>query len=40
MLSATLLAVFIVPVLYVIIESWVERRRPAGVPSPLPEGAQ
>src|SRR5712675_2980125 len=29
MLSATLLAIFIVPVLYVIIESLVERRRPA-----------
>src|SRR5450432_1605500 len=30
MLTATLLAVFIVPVLYVMIESFVERRRPAG----------
>ncbi len=40
MLSATLLAVFIVPVLYVIIESLVERRRPAGASSPVAEPAQ
>jgi multidrug efflux pump len=40
MLSATLLAVFIVPVLYVIIESFVERRRPAGASAPVPEPAQ
>jgi multidrug efflux pump subunit AcrB len=40
MLSATLLAVFIVPVLYVIIESLVERRRPAAASSPCAEPAQ
>jgi multidrug efflux pump subunit AcrB len=41
MLSATLLAVFIVPVLYVIIESLVERRRASSAPArTLPEPAQ
>ena len=40
MVTATLLAVFIVPVLYVIIESFVERRRPADADAPLPEAAQ
>jgi hydrophobe/amphiphile efflux-1 (HAE1) family protein len=40
MLSATLLAVFIVPVLYVMIESLVERRRPAAASSPCAEPAQ
>jgi multidrug efflux pump subunit AcrB len=40
MLSATLLAIFIVPVLYVIIESWVERKRPQAAGSPVPEAAQ
>jgi hydrophobe/amphiphile efflux-1 (HAE1) family protein len=40
MLSATLLAIFIVPVLYLIIESWVERRRPAEAGSQVPEAAQ
>ena len=40
MVTATLLAVFIVPVLYVLIESFVERRRPAAAPSPVPEAAQ
>jgi multidrug efflux pump len=40
MVSATLLAIFIVPVLYVMIESFVERRRSAGVPAPLPEAAR
>ena len=40
MLTATMLAVFIVPVLFVIIESFVERRRPAAASSPLPEAAQ
>jgi multidrug efflux pump subunit AcrB len=36
MITATLLAVFIVPVLYVLIESYVERRQtsPSGAPSP------
>ena len=38
MLTATLLAIFIVPVLYVMIESFVERRRPAGAPAPLAGG--
>jgi multidrug efflux pump len=40
MLSATLLAVFIVPVLYVMIESFVERRRPAEAPAAMAEVAQ
>jgi multidrug efflux pump subunit AcrB len=40
MLTATLLAIFIVPVLYVIIESFVERRRPADASTRLPEAAQ
>ncbi len=40
MLSATLLAIFIVPVLYVMIESFVERRRPAAASEPLAEPAQ
>jgi hypothetical protein len=40
MLSATLLAIFIVPVLYVIIESFVERRRPSGASEPIAEPAQ
>jgi multidrug efflux pump subunit AcrB len=40
MLTATLLAIFIVPVLYVIIESFVERRRPAGASAPVAEPAQ
>jgi hydrophobe/amphiphile efflux-1 (HAE1) family protein len=40
MLTATLLAIFIVPVLYVVIEGFVERRRPASAPAPLPEGAR
>ncbi|MEO8597708.1 MAG: multidrug efflux RND transporter permease subunit [Candidatus Solibacter sp.] len=41
MLSATLLAVFIVPVLYVVIEGFVERRRPSAAPSTsLPEPVQ
>jgi Cu/Ag efflux pump CusA len=39
MLTATLLAIFIVPVLYVLIESFVERRRPAAASAPLAEGA-
>src|SRR5262249_29478271 len=37
MLTATLLAVFIVPVLYVVIENFVERRRLAGGQTPVPE---
>ena len=40
MLSATLLAIFIVPVLYVLIESFVERRRPAHGTETVPEPAQ
>jgi hydrophobe/amphiphile efflux-1 (HAE1) family protein len=40
MITATLLAVFIVPVLYVIIESYVERRAPAPGHAPAPEAAQ
>jgi multidrug efflux pump len=40
MLTATLLAIFIVPVLYVIIESFVERRRTAGASAPVAEAAQ
>lgn len=40
MITATLLTVFIVPVLYVIIQEWTERRRPATSPQPAPEPAQ
>jgi hydrophobe/amphiphile efflux-1 (HAE1) family protein len=40
MLSATLLAVFIVPVLYVIIEQFVERRQPARGGELSPEAAR
>jgi hydrophobe/amphiphile efflux-1 (HAE1) family protein len=40
MLTATLLAVFIVPVLYVIIESVFERRRSAAAAAPVAEVAQ
>jgi multidrug efflux pump subunit AcrB len=41
MLTATLLAIFIVPVLYVLIEGLVERwRRPARGTEPVPEAAQ
>jgi multidrug efflux pump subunit AcrB len=40
MLSATLLAIFIVPVLYVIIESFVERRHASGSAAAVAEGAQ
>jgi multidrug efflux pump len=40
MITATLLAIFIVPVLYVLIEGLVERRRPAGSPARVPEAAQ
>jgi multidrug efflux pump subunit AcrB len=39
MLTATMLAIFIVPVLYVMIETLVERRRPAAASAPIPEGA-
>ncbi len=41
MLAATLLAIFIVPVLYVVIQTFSERRRPvvAGDPSPAISGA-
>ena len=40
MLSGTLLAVFIVPTLYVVIQTLAERRRPAASPSPATEPAQ
>jgi hydrophobe/amphiphile efflux-1 (HAE1) family protein len=41
MLSATLLAIFVVPVLYVLIEGFVERKRaPEGEPAPLAESAR
>jgi HAE1 family hydrophobic/amphiphilic exporter-1 len=40
MLTATLLAIFIVPVLYVLIEEFVERRSPVKRPEPIPEPAQ
>jgi multidrug efflux pump len=40
MLSATLLAIFIVPVLYVLIESFVERRRPSVAGEQVAEAAQ
>jgi multidrug efflux pump len=40
MLSATLLAIFIVPVLYVMIESFVERKRPSEAPTAIAEAAQ
>jgi len=40
MLTATLLAIFVVPVLYVIIESYVERRRPSEGSAAVAEGAQ
>ncbi|HTS61227.1 MAG TPA: multidrug efflux RND transporter permease subunit [Candidatus Acidoferrales bacterium] len=40
MLTATLLAVFIVPILFVIIEGFVERRRPEPARGPAPEAAQ
>jgi hydrophobe/amphiphile efflux-1 (HAE1) family protein len=40
MITATLLAIFIVPVLYVLIEELVEGRRPVTGPAPVPEAAQ
>jgi multidrug efflux pump subunit AcrB len=40
MLTATLLAIFIVPVLFFLIETLVERRRSATGPAPVPEPAQ
>jgi len=40
MITATLFAIFIVPVLFVLIEEVVERRRPATGPAPVPEVAQ
>ena len=39
MLTATLLAIFIVPVLYVLIEGFVERRHPARGTEPISEAA-
>jgi multidrug efflux pump len=40
MLSATLLAIFVVPVLYVMIESFVERRRSSEAPAAIGEAAR
>jgi multidrug efflux pump len=40
MITATFLTIFVVPVLYVLIQKWVERRRPAASPQPAPEPAQ
>jgi multidrug efflux pump subunit AcrB len=40
MISATFLTIFIVPVLYVVIQEWVERRRPAISTQPVTEPAQ
>jgi hydrophobic/amphiphilic exporter-1 (mainly G- bacteria), HAE1 family len=40
MITATMLAIFIVPVLYVIIQELVERRRPAPAGDTAPEAAQ
>lgn len=44
MITATFLTIFIVPVLYVLIQEWVERRKPAASPQPsstqAPEPAQ
>jgi hydrophobe/amphiphile efflux-1 (HAE1) family protein len=40
MISATFLTIFIVPILYVLIQEWVERRRPAPGPQPAAEPAQ
>jgi hydrophobe/amphiphile efflux-1 (HAE1) family protein len=40
MVTATMLAIFIVPVLYLIIESFVERKRPAEGGAPVPEAAR
>jgi hypothetical protein len=34
--AATLLAIFIVPVLYVVIQGFAERRRPSRAPAPVP----
>ncbi|HYI93944.1 MAG TPA: multidrug efflux RND transporter permease subunit [Bryobacteraceae bacterium] len=40
MITATFLTIFIVPVLYVLIQEWVERRRPATAQQPAAEPAQ
>ena len=40
MITATFLTIFIVPVLYVLIQEWVERRRPAVSQQPATEPAQ
>ena len=40
MITATFLTIFIVPVLYVLIQEWVERRRPAISQQPAAEPAQ
>jgi multidrug efflux pump subunit AcrB len=40
MITATFLTIFIVPVLYVLIQGWVERRKPLTGPQPAPEPAQ
>jgi len=41
MITATVLAIFVVPVLYVLIETLVERKRPAhAIAQPATESAQ
>jgi multidrug efflux pump len=40
MITATFLTIFIVPVLYVLIQEWVERRRPMAASQPAVEPAQ
>jgi multidrug efflux pump len=40
MITATFLTIFVVPVLYVLIQEWVERRMPATSPQPAVEQAQ
>ena len=37
MITATLLAIFIVPVLYVLVQEWTERRKPKMARQPVPE---
>jgi hydrophobe/amphiphile efflux-1 (HAE1) family protein len=40
MIAATMLTIFIVPVLYVVIQEWSERRKPQVAREPLPEPAK
>jgi hydrophobe/amphiphile efflux-1 (HAE1) family protein len=40
MIAATMLTIFIVPVLYVVIQEWSERRKPQVARQPLPEPAK